>query len=822
MMIRILGAILLAQVLAVAAFGQKKDSISPKRTPAGYEAIVNAQTKISKGLFNVYRNDAKCYFELADSIFGRDVLIVSRLAGTSAEMRAEGSTKGFVGDQINENLIRFEKAPNGKIFVRSVSYRERSSDSTMPLYRAVVKNGILPITMIFEVKATRKDSATGIGYSLIDMTDLLNSDNDMLFFGGSKSAFRLQAYQSDKSFLLDVKSFPTNTEIRTLKTYSRAPAGNSLVNGAPVAAGGGNATIEINTSLVLLPKEPMRPRFADERLGYFTTSYVDFDRNGQRVTKRSIIQRWRLEPRPEDMERYKRGELVEPAKPIVIYVDPLTPEQWIPYLVQGINDWNSAFEKAGFKNAIIGRRAPTQEEDPSWSLEDARHSALVYKPSDLPNASGPQISDPRSGEIIETHINWYHNVMKLVHDWYFVQAGAIDTGARKMVFSDELMGQLIRFVSSHEVGHTLGLLHNFSASSATPVERLRDTAWLTKYGHTASIMDYARFNYVAQPEDHLRRQHIFPRIGDYDNWAIEWGYRYFPAARNAEEESALLKKMVLANAGNKRLWFGGETVSADPRVQNEDLGDNAMKAGEYGIKNLKKMVPSLVKWFGVPGENYADVKEMHSAILSQFSQYVTHVLRNIGGRYSTLKTTDQPGAVYAPVPATIQREAVAFIARNVFTAPRWLVDQNVLNKTGVSTLEIIGGLQDEVLSKLINTSVFTQLQEAAALYPGTYSLLEYMNAIRTNVWRDLYQSESSDVFSRNLQLQYLDRMISLLAPAGVAPLKSTVYGPDGLATVRMQLSILANSLQKSIPLTTSAVVKAHYTLCLKRIKDVLK
>ncbi|MGV3764751.1 MAG: zinc-dependent metalloprotease [Chitinophagaceae bacterium] len=822
MLLRFVAAILLAQCISVAVFAQKKDSLAPKRPVSGYEAVVTAQTKISKGLFTVYRNDTKCYFEIADSIFGRDVLIVSRLAGTASEMRGEGSIRGFVGDQINENLIRFEKAENGKIFIRSVSYRERSADSSMPLYKAVMKNGILPITMIFEVKATRKDTATGLEYALIDMTDLLNSDNDMLFFGGSKSAFRLASYQSDKSFLLGVKSYPSNTEIRTLKTYTRAPAGNSLVNGALASSGGGNATVEINTSLVLLPKEPMRVRFADERMGYFTTTYTDFDRNSQRVTKRSIAQRWRLEPRPEDIERYKRGELVEPVKPIVIYVDPLTPEKWIPYLVQGINDWNAAFEKAGFKNAIIGRRAPTPEEDPEWSLEDARHSVLVYKPSDVPNASGPQISDPRSGEIIETHINWFHNVMKLVHDWYFVQAGAIDTGARSMEFSDELMGQLIRFVSSHEVGHTLGLLHNYGASSATPVEKLRDTAWLTKYGHTASIMDYARFNYVAQPEDHLQRTHIFPRIGDYDKWAIEWGYRYFPACTNAEEENVILRKMVTANAGNKRLWYGGETVSSDPRVQNEDLGDDAMKAGEYGIKNLKRMVPMLTKWFGKPGETYGDVKEMHNAILSQFSQYNTHVIRNLGGRYITLKTADQQGGVYSPVPASVQREALQFVNRNIFVAPRWLADLELLERTGTSAIGIINGLQEEVLSKLFSSIILTAMQETEALYTSTYTVNEYLRSIRQLVWRELYAGEAPDIYRRNLQLLYLDKMLVLAATGGTTPVRTTVSGPDVIAQARMQLRELLPVLQRAIPLSPNTTLKAHYTFAADRIKDGLK
>src|SRR5690606_15429008 len=385
----------------------------------------------------------------------------------------------------------------------------------------------------------------------IDVTDYISSDNNVLFFSSTlKTSNRIGSQQSDKSYIAGVRSYPTNIEISTVKTYGRTAA-PSTSGSSRSSAPSGNITVELNSSLVMLPKVPMKPRNYDARVGYFTTGYTDFDANPHGVESVRLIKRWRLEPKPEDMEKYKRGELVEPAKPIIFYIDPATPKKSVPYLIQGINDWQKSFEKAGFKNGIIGKPARTKAEDPEWSLEDARYSAIVYKPSPIPNASGPSIADPRSGEILESHINWHHNVMQLIHDWYFVQCAPVDEGARTMRFDDELMGQLIRFVSSHEVGHTLGLRHNYGSSSTVPVEKLRDKKWVEENGHTPSIMDYARFNYVAQPEDNISRAGLFPRIGDYDDWAIEWGYKLFPNITSEEEEKAHLNKWVITRLADK-------------------------------------------------------------------------------------------------------------------------------------------------------------------------------------------------------------------------------------------------------------------------------
>lgn len=795
-----------------------------------YNTVITKNAKTSVGLFTVHKVDEKYYFEIADSILGRDILVVSRLAKAAADMRTRGSMSGYAGDELNENVLRFEKGLNNKVYVRNLSYSERSADSTKPMYKAVMNSTIQPIVLSFDVKTNRKDSISGASNYVIDMTDIINSDNDLFFFGPSKQPMHIGGYQPDKSYALDVKTYPLNTEIKTIKTYTRAPLGMaSFMGGAPTPVGPtGNLTVELNTSMVLLPKEPMAIRYADDRVGYFTTDYTDFDANPQGIKQQSAIERWRLEPKNADLEKYKKGELVEPKKQIVIYIDPATPAKWVPYLIQGINDWNIAFEKAGFKNAIVGKKAPSVQEDSTWSLEDARHSALVYKPSSVPNASGPHVTDPRSGEVIETHINWYHNLMKLVHDWYFVQTAAVDTQARNMQFNDELMGQLIRFVSSHEVGHTLGLLHNFGASSATPVEKLRDNNWLTANGHTSSIMDYARFNYVAQPEDKISQSNLFPRIGDYDIWAIEWGYKLIPSAKTPDEETPILNKWVIEKNKNKRLWFGSERSRVDPRAQNEDLGDNAMKASEYGIKNLKRIVPNLAKWTKVADDGYGNLQEMYVEVVRQLNRYVGHVGRNIGGRYETPKSVEQAGPVYEIVPAVIQKEAVEFYNKQIFETPTWLINSDLIDYIGLSPISMINSLQDNALGNVLDNGVLNNLLVAEATNDKAYKVIDLFKDVQKGIWSELNTKKAITIYRRNLQKVYVEKLIGIIKPqsaslAAFAGAKSggSTSPTDVVSIAKKQLQDLKDNIKVALPVMPDEMSKIHLKDVVERITVAL-
>jgi hypothetical protein len=786
-----------------------------------YTTVITKNARTNSGLFIVHRVEDKFYFEIPDSVFNRDLLIISRLAKAGADMRSGNSMSGYAGDILNESVVRFEKGPNNKVFIREISYNERVKDTASEMFKTVMSSNIQPINLAFDIRAARKDSITGVQHTVIELTDVINGDNDLFFWGGVKNKFGIGGYQPDKSYVQYVKTFPINTEIRTIKTYMKS-GGNSAssVNGMLTTSGATakTATVELNTSIVMLPAVPMQGRYADDRVGYFSTSFIDFDMNPQGVKRLAFAERWRLEPRKEDLEKYNRGELVEPEKPIVIYIDPQTPAKWIPFLIQGINDWKGAFERAGFKNAIIGKLAPTPAEDSTWSLEDARHSAIVYKPSAIPNASGPHIVDPRSGEVIETHINWYHNVMKLVHDWYFVQTAAVDTAARKMHFSDELMGQLIRFVSSHEVGHTLGLLHNFGSSSTVPVEKLRDKKWVEANGHTPSIMDYARFNYVAQPEDNISEAGLFPRIGEYDKWAIEWGYRLVPNAKSAAEETPVLNKWVIDHSNDKRYWFGYEQSQDDPRSQNEDLGDNAMKAGEYGIKNLKRIMSRLIEWTREDNEGYENLHNMHVQVFKQFDRYIGHVMKNVGGRYETFKTVEQQGPVYESVPAAVQADAMRFLQQQVFTTPLWLLDKKILTLTGTYPMDIINSLQEGTLGRIISTATFSRLINNAAVFSNSYPIMELFTALQKGVWGELDTKQPIDLYRRNLQKIYIDKMTAgLPAPNAATPTRLT----ESAGIVKAHLAALRSKIKVALVGQPDALTRYHLQDVVLRIDNVL-
>jgi hypothetical protein len=790
---------------------EKKQAAKPAAKPASetglkpYQEIITKDAKTSVGFLTTHEVKRKYYFEIPDSLLNRDILIVNRIS--KAPVNRYKSTVGYPGDQIGENVIQFEKGRDNKIFIRNMSYLEYSQD-TLGMYQSVKNSNIQPIVATFDIKAVKKDSVSKSQNSVIEMTDFLNADNDILFFDSRMKRNRgVGGFQKDKSFVDTIKAFPLNIEIVTVKTYTQsAPKGLS-----PMAAEyypTGPMTYELNSSMVLLPEKPMKPRFYDPRVGYFAVRYTDFDVNPQGIEQRAMITRWRLEPKDEDMEKYKRGELVEPKKPIVFYIDPATPRRWVPYLVAGVNDWQKAFEKAGFKNAIYALEAP--QDDPSWSLEDARHSAIVYKPSTIPNASGPHVHDPRSGEIIETHINWYHNVMSLLRNWYMIQAGAVDTGAQKLLFDDELMGELIRFVSSHEVGHTLGLRHNFGSSATVPVENLRNKEWVEANGHTPSIMDYARFNYIAQPEDNISRAGIFPRIGIYDDWSVEWGYRYLPQFDTADDERSYLNKWIISKLNeDRRYTFGTETDPDDPRNQNEDLGDNAMLASTYGIKNLQRIVPNILIWTKEPDKGYQSANEIYVQVATQYNRYMGHVAKNVAGIYTTPRTVEEAGVSREYVPANLQKDAVSFLNKELFTTPAWLIDKDLIEKAQVNPINTIENVQKNILGRLLSKRTLDKMLENEAYNGSTvYTVHNMFDDLNKNIWAELTNGKQIDIYRRNLQKNYVNGLIALASARSLPATASSAVGSDASNIARAQLVKLRSSI-RSAANSSSGMKQSH-------------
>jgi len=802
---------------------KKETTTTPAKpaTPANglkpYGEVITKEAKTNTGFFKVHKVKNKFYFELPDSIMGRDILVVNRISKAPANRYK--SLVGYPGDQIGENVIQFEKGPNNKVFIRNVSYLEQAKD-TLGMYLSVKNSNIQPIVATFPIQALNKDSVNNTGALVIDITDFLNTDNNIFFFDTRMKKYRgIGNYFGDKSYIDTIKAFPINIEVKTVKTYAQtAPQGYP-----PQAAmnfPNDPMTYELNSSLVLLPKEPMKPRFYDPRVGYFAVRYTDFDTNPQGIEYKSMITRWRLEPKEEDLQKYINGDLVEPKKPIIFYIDPATPKKWVPYLIAGVNDWQKAFEKAGFKNAIIGLEAPS---DSTWSLEDARHSAIVYKPSDIPNASGPHVHDPRSGEIIETHINWYHNVMLLLRNWYMIQAGNSDERAQKLQFPDELMGELIRFVSSHEVGHTLGLRHNFGSSATVPVENLRNKEWVEANGHTPSIMDYARFNYIAQPEDNIGEKGLFPRIGIYDDWSIEWGYRYLPQYKTAEDEIPFSNKTIIEKLqADKRYTFGTEIDPDDPRNQSEDLGDNAMLASTYGIKNLQRIIPQILTWTHEPNKGYDNARAIYNEVVGQYARYMGHVTKNVAGIYRTPVTVEQSENAQEYVPKAVQKEAVEFLNSQLFTTPTWLIDKTLIEKASVDPVTSIGNTQKRTIDRLISKYTIDKMLKDEA-YNGTtaYTAMNMFDDLKKGIWTELTSGRSTDIYRRNLQKNYINALISLANIKVQGPTVDSGARPsDASSVARTHLVELRQNI-RSAAASSSGIKRSHLQDLLARIDTAL-
>lgn len=715
-----------------------------------FDQVITKNLKKQTGLFNVYSSKEldSVFFEIGDALLGRDIMMINRVN------RGPGGINMFSGEELASHTIYFEKGSNESIRVR---FRMviADADSSQVIARAVKQSNLDPVVITLPVKAYGKDSASYV----LDMSRLLKDPYGFIQTIDKNATTALSTINKEQE-VMNIKTFPLNVEVFTSRNSQMKDEPTKGLNGEPV-------TLEVKTSFIALPVVPMQRRIADPRVGYFADYVYMYSDDQQKTEVQRFVNRWRLEPKPTDAERYKRGELVEPAKPIIFYIDPATPKQWRKYLALGVSDWAKAFEKAGFKNAIIGKEWP--EGDTTMDIDDARYSFIKYFPSEVANAYGPNVHDPRSGEIIQSNIGWYHNVMTLVHDWYMVQAGPNDAEARKATFSDELMGQLIRFVSSHEVGHTLGLRHNHISSSQTPVESMRNIDYLRKHGHTASIMDYARFNYVAQPEDNIPQELLFPRIGEYDDWAIEWGYKYNNLTVT-EDKKALYKLTTEKLSSNNRLLFGSyETGSKDPRSQSEDLGDNVAKSNAYGIKNLKRVIAGLPEWTKTDDGFGQSIMSMYSQTANQYFRYVGHVIKNMGGIQTTIRTDSDPAPKMIPVSKEKQVDAMNFLLDEVLTTPTWLVDEKIADRVmlsgGGSFQNYVEDIQTRVVNTLLDAPVMQSIvvNEKRFGSSKTMGIDQYMSMLRNNVWKELNQPVVKvDGYRRAIQRSYVGALSFIL------------------------------------------------------------
>jgi hypothetical protein len=782
--------------------------------PRPYDKVITKDAKTKKGIFLVHQIKDKYYYEIPKSELNKDFLWVTQMTRAAAGTDRGGALRGSV--------IRWERY-NNKIFLRLVSY-DTVADSKLPIAQAVAASNANPILLAFNVEAWGKDDA-----AVIDAGRLLTTEVAELHG-------RRGSPDASRTYVEKVLAFPTSIEAEVTLTYSGGAAGapgsaipQPTPQPTPQTGGrggaGGTTTVTLHHSMVKLPDIPMMPRVRDDRIGFFSINQTDFGREEQKVERRTYIARWRLEKKDPS------AAVSEPVKPIVYYIDPATPKKFVEPIKRGVEAWQGAFEEAGFKKAIIAKEVPTPEQDPDFSTEDVRYTIIRWLPSTTENAMGPHIADPRSGEILNGNISVYHNIMNLVRSWYFTQVGPLDPRAQKFPLPDDLMADLIEYVVKHEVGHTLGLQHNMKASSMYPQEKMRDREWIHKMGHSPSIMDYARFNYVAQPEDKIPVADLIPGIGPYDSYAIHWGYTPIPGAKTADGEKAVLDSWSREQDKTPWLRFADDAAigGSDPGEQSEAVGDaDAVKSTALGIKNLERVANMLLTATTTEkGEPYDDLKEMYGRLLSQYNLEMGHVARIVGGIYTTNKHIGQDGVIYTPVPRERQAAAVKFLNENAFVTPSFFVRPEILRRIEPSgVISRIATAQNRILDNLVTTARLTRMQELATLDPKTaYAPLDFLGDVRKGIFKELESKGpvKIDTYRRNLQSSYVEHLgtqLNRTAPAAPAmpqapesPRRpggsSSASTDDAMVMFRGELKALSAAVTAAIPRAGDSMTRMH-------------
>jgi hypothetical protein len=776
--------------------------------PKPYAQVITAQAVTDSGVFIVHRIGEKLFYEIPRRMLGRPFRLIVDRRGTVRGV-------GYAGEQVAARVVRWDRMGN-RVLLRMMSYAMRA-DSTLPVSRAVDLSNTPPIIKSFDVAAW----SPGDSNAVLDVTSLFTTDVAEL---NARQLMRVRRFDPARSFVERARSFPLNVEVTALQTFE--------VDSVPAAPGAGpdrsvnTITFPTNFSMVLLPERRMAPRLCDNRVGFFSVSYEDFGADNAKVQTRCYITRWRLEPKDAN------AAVSDPVKPIVFYLDPATPAKWVPWLIKGVQAWEPVFRAAGFSNAITARPAPTPQEDPEFDLDDARYSTIRWLPSTIENAYGPHVNDPRTGEILQSNIGWFHNITSLLQAWYWAQAGAVDPRAKRLPFPDSVMGTMVAYVATHEVGHTLGLPHNQLSSGLYPVDSLRSATYTRQHGTSYSIMDYARNNYVAQPGDPAE---LMPHLGDWDFYAIDWGYRRIPAAASPDAERPVLDSLARLQDAQPWLRFGNPD-GIDPRTQTEALGDDPVKATRYGVANLRRLVPMLIPAATADRlEDYTLLDDLYDRLIGQWALEMNHVAVVVGGVYRHEKYPDQAGVIHTAVPRARQAEAVRFLNESAFATPIYFLDPEVLRRlepTGF--VERIRQRQTALLTTLFGDARLSRLADQQATLPaGTaYTLADLFADVRRGVFGELAAARPAvDGYRRNLQQAFVDQMERLIGTPLVTPVPPqfaafpgftpTTRPADARALARLELQELQGTLRAALAKPTDRTSRAHFVDLQARIDRIL-